>query len=55
MMRTPPTPRAFHNWEDTIYDDLDQADDSVENLDRAGLEAWTPSSATWTVWVPYQP
>lgn len=38
---------------DNVFDDLDQADDSVENLDRAGLEAWdSATSASWTVWTP---
>ena len=38
---------------DSVFDDLDTADDSVENLDRAGLEAWdSATSATWSTWIP---
>jgi len=38
---------------DRVFDDLDQADDSVENLGRDGLEAWdSATSASWTAWIP---
>lgn len=42
------------DWIDTVYDALDLADAAVENLDRAGLEAWNPATShTWPTWVPY--
>ena len=37
---------------DDVGDVLDQADDEVENLNRAALEAWNGSTIVWPMWVP---
>lgn len=44
------------DWLDTLADALDQADDAVEVLDRAALEAWVPTNSPfWPTWTPYAP
>ena len=43
------------DWLGVLAKALDDADDLVENLDRAGLEAWVPTDATWPTWTPYTP
>ena len=42
-------------WIDTVYDAQDNADNSVELLDRTGLESWVPANAVWPQWTPYKP
>ena len=44
---------SLADYIDLIYDDLDTADATVENLDRAALEVWVAETSTsWSVWTP---
>ena len=43
---------AMADYVDGILDELDQYDDTVENLNRAELEVWDASTLTWSSWIP---